>query len=237
MSPSGETDGTPTAKVRIEPIAVSLLAADAPGITTKQSNDVQRVIQSLMDKPWPTWYPKVCISYATGTRKGTDAHGAGPGMLQAAAISHALYNAGIACASGLCVPAGNDWKDFLPKIDSRFARCEVLIVLLSPAFYLSHPCLLEAHKATRAKRMEIIPLRVAEPLPGKDDQWPKIGEDDGTLLDQVQDKLGALNALPPRGCFFDDSVYLDDLVDRVRDVLKMNGAGGASPRAAGARHM
>eukprot|EP00964_Phaeocystis_antarctica_P127728 scaffold91440_cov53-Phaeocystis_antarctica.AAC.2 len=89
-SPSGETDGTPTAKVRIEPIAVSLLAADAPGITTKQSNDVQRVIQSLMDKPWPTWYPKVCISYATGTRKGTDAHGAGPGMLQAAAISHAL---------------------------------------------------------------------------------------------------------------------------------------------------
>ena len=91
----------------------------------------------------------------------------------------------------------------------------MLIVLLSPAFYLSHPCLLEAHKATRAKRMEIIPLRVAEPLPDKDDQWPNISEADGTLLDQVQDKLGALNALPPRGLFFDSTTYLDDLVGQV----------------------
>ena len=45
-----------------------------------------------------------------GTRSGTDARGAGPGMLQAATISHALYKEGIACASGLCVPAGNNWK-------------------------------------------------------------------------------------------------------------------------------
>ena len=86
---------------------------DAPGITTQQSNNVQRRVQSLMEQSWEEWFPKVCISYATGTRKGTDAHGAGPGMLQAATISHALYNAGIACASGLCVSAGNDWKDFL----------------------------------------------------------------------------------------------------------------------------
>ena len=183
-----------------------------------------------MDRPWPTWYPKVCISYATGTRKGTDARGAGPGMLQAATISHALYNAGIACASGLCVSAGNDWKDFLPKIDSRFARCEVLIVLLSPAFYLSHPCLLEVHKATKAKQMQIIPLRVAEPLPNKGSQWPHIGKADATLLDQVQEKLGALNALPPRGCFFDSPTYLDDLIGQVRGALKMDGAGGARAR-------
>eukprot|EP00964_Phaeocystis_antarctica_P136136 scaffold100556_cov63-Phaeocystis_antarctica.AAC.1 len=172
----------------------------------RQSNDVQRVIQSLMDRPWPTWYPKVCISYAIGTRNGTDAQGAGPGMLQAAAITHALYNAGIACASGLCVPASNDRKDFLPKIDSRPSRCKVLIVLLSPAFYHSHPCLLEVHKATKARRMDIIPLRCAEPLPREDDQWPDMVAADSaslTVLDQVQDKLGALNALPPRGCFFD----------------------------------
>ena len=241
--PSGDmaklsVDVTPTGKVRIEPIAVSLLAADAPGITTRQSNDVQRVLQSLMDRPWKDWFPRVCISYATGTRAGTDAHGAGPGMLQAATISHALYNAGIACASGLCVSAGNDWKDFLPKIDSRFSRCEVLIVLLSPGFYRSKPCLLEAHKATKADRMEMIPLRCAEPLPGKKGQWPDISTADGTILDQVQDKLSALNALPPRGCFFDDPIYLDDLVSHVLEVLKMNGAGGESAPAgpAGACH-
>ena len=78
-----------------------------------------------------------------------------------------------------------DWKDFLPKIYSRFSRCEVLIVLLSPAFYRSHPCLLEVHKATMAKKMVIIPLRCAEPLPGKDDQWTDITQGDITLLDQV----------------------------------------------------
>ena len=185
-----------------------------------------------MDRPWPTWFPKVCISYATGTRRGSDAQGAGPGMLQAATISHALYKAGIACASGLCVPAGNDWKDFLPKIDSRCSRCEVLIVLLSPAFYRSHPCLLEVHKATKAKRMDIIPLRCTEPLTRKDDQWPDIGGSDSahlTVLDQVQDKLGALNALPPRGLFFDSPTYIDDLVSRIVDVLKIKGADEASP--------
>ena len=80
-------------------------------------------------------------------------------MMQAAAITHALHRAGIACASGLCVPPGANWKDFLPKIDGRFSRCEVLIVLLSPAFYRSHPCLLEVHAAVQAKKMVILPLR------------------------------------------------------------------------------
>ena len=75
--------------IKIKPIPVSLMAVDAPGVTTEQSNDVQRVVQSLMDRPWPEWFPKVCISYATGTRR-KDAPGAGPGMLQAAAITHAL---------------------------------------------------------------------------------------------------------------------------------------------------
>ena len=123
---------------------------DAPGITTQQSNNVQRRVQSLMEEQWEEWFPQVCISYATGTRPGKDDPGAGPGMLQAATITRALHKAGIACASGLCVPSGNDWKDFLPKIDSRFSRCEVLILLLSPAFYNSQPCLLEIHKAAKS---------------------------------------------------------------------------------------
>ena len=112
-----------------------------------------------------------------------------------------------------------DWKDFLPKIHSRFSRCEVLIVLLSPAFYRSKPCLIEIQKSTRAKSMVIIPLRCAEPLPSKDDQWLDIDQKDILVLDQVQDKLGTINALPPRGCFFDSPSYLDDLVGRVRGVI------------------
>jgi len=217
-------DGGLSAKV-IQQIDPSLLAANSPGVTTKQSNDIQRDLCKLMNQPWMEWFPKVCVSYATGTRVGTDARGAGPGMRQAAVITHALYEAGIACASGLCVPAGNDWKAFLPKIDSRYSQCEVLIVLLSPQFYRSYPCLLEVHKATKAKRMEIIPLRCAEPLPGKTEQWPDIGKRDITALDQVQDKLGALNSLPPRGCFFDDPIYLSDLIHSIRDVLMRTCAG------------
>ena len=49
---------TTKVSVKVKPIALSLLGADAPGITTEQSNDVQRVIQSLMDRPWPEWYPQ-----------------------------------------------------------------------------------------------------------------------------------------------------------------------------------
>eukprot|EP00964_Phaeocystis_antarctica_P154794 scaffold123675_cov72-Phaeocystis_antarctica.AAC.1 len=218
MSYAGGYNEMAKPSIKVEPIAWPLLAWDAPGITTEQSNDVQRVIQSLMDRPWADWFPKVCISYATG-RRDEDARGAGPGMLQAAAITHALYNAGIACASGLCVPAGNDWKDFLPKISSRFSRCEVLIVLLSPAFYRSQPCLLEIHKSTKAKSMVILPLRCAEPLPSKDNQWPDIDQKEVLVLDQVQDKLGPINALPPRGYFFDSPSYLDDLVGRVSGVI------------------
>ena len=58
--------------------------------------------------------------------------------------------------------------------------------------------------------MVIIPLRCAEPLPSKDDQWLDIDQ---------KDKLGTINALPPRGCFFDSPSYLDDLVGRVRGVI------------------
>ena len=220
-----------TPSIKVEPIAPSLLMADAPGITTEQSNDAQRVIQSLMDRPWADWFPKVCISYATGKRD-EDAQGAGPGMLQAVAITHALYNAGIACASGLCVPVGNNWKDFLPKISSRFSRCEVLIVLLSPAFYRSQPCLLELNKSTQAKSMVILPLRCTEPLPSKDEQWLDIDQKDLSVLDQVLDKLGPINALPPRGCFFDSPSYLDDLVGRVRGVIDAVAETSAEAKAA-----
>ena len=200
-------------------------------MTTQQSNEVQRDLQALTDGPWPQWFPKVCISYATGTRPGVDARGAGPGMMQAAAITKALHAAGIACASGLCVPAGNDWKEFLPKIKSRFALCEVLIVLLSPAFYLSHPCLIEVEQAMSAKKMTIVPLRCAEPLPKKDEQWPDIGPEDALMLEQVQGKLGSINALPPRGLFFDDQSTLDDLIVRLKAITGTPPADGAKTDA------
>ena len=54
------------------------------------------------------------------------------------------------------------------------------------------------------------------------------------MLDRVQDTLGRLNCLPPRGCFFDDPRYLDDLVTRVRSAT--SGDSKAGHVMAGARH-
>ena len=80
--------------------------------------------------------------------------------------------------------------------------------------------------------MVIIPLRCAEPLPSKDDQWLDIDQKDILVLDQVQDKLGTINALPPRGCFFDSPSYLDDLVGRVRVVIDAVAEASAEAKAA-----
>ena len=203
-------------------------------MTTEQANDLQQSLHAhLGSRSWDKWWPQVCISYATGTRLGVDARGAGPGMLQAAAIMQALHGAGIPCASGLHVPPGENWKDFLPKIDSRYSRCEVLVVVLSSAFFCSHPCLLEVHKATQAKRMEIIPLRCEDPLPNKDEQWLDVGMQDARLLDEVQSQLGSINALPARGLFFDDEKYLKELVAQITKEVSR----GTKPNVkAGARH-
>ena len=203
-------------------------------MTTEQANDLQQSLHAhLGSRSWDEWWPQVCISYATGTRPGVDARGAGPGMLQAAAIMQALHGAGIPCASGLHVPPGKNWKDFLPKIDSRYSRCEVLVVVLSSAFFCSHPCLLEVHKATQAKRMKIIPLRCEEPLPNKDEQWLDVGMQDAQLLDEVQSQLGSINALPARGLFFDDEKYLKELVAQITKEVSR----GTKPNVkAGARH-
>ena len=46
-------------------------------------------------------------------------------------------------------PTGTDWKVFLLKLSSRFARCKVLIVVVTPALYASIPCLTEIFVSRR----------------------------------------------------------------------------------------
>jgi hypothetical protein len=187
-------------------------------------------VQALMSEAWATWFPRVCISYATGSRPGIDARGAGPGMMQCAQITRALHGAGIECASGLCVPVGANWKDFLTKINGRFANCEVLICLLSPGFYRSTPCLSEVYAAAKSlqdkegKMQLMIPLRCGDELLGRNEQWPDTGPEDALMLGQVQDNLSALNVYPPRGAFFDSDPetteqHLAHLVEEVQRAL------------------
>ena len=192
---------------------------DGSGVGTERANDVQRELQSQMDSHFKDWWPEVCISYATGSREGIDSRGAGPGLLAAAIIVHKLHEHGIACATGLHVPDSVNWKDFLSKISGRFAKCKVLIVLLTRPFYKSNPCLAEVFKAAEAKNVTLIPLRCDEPLPGKEQQWPDVGSEHARMLDEVQSTLGSFNALPPRGLFFDSPATLDQLVQRVKGLV------------------
>lgn len=204
---------------QVDTIDTERLQADAAGVTTDEANRLRSKLRKLMNKPWKLWFPKVAISYATSHRFGTDAPGTGPGMMRAAAIIHQLHNAGIACASGLCVPPGANWKEFLLKIESPRAQCELLIVLLSRAFYRSRPCLEEVHRAVK-KGMTVLPLRCEEGLPDKDEQWKNVFDDsegDEQVVDmitQVKNALGKINSLPPpeNGCFFDNDEHLVDLV-------------------------
>ena len=89
------------------------------------------------------------------------------------------------------------------------------------------------HKATQAKRMEIIPLRCEDPLPNKDEQWLDVSMQDARLLDEVQSQLGSINALPARGLFFDNEKYLMELVAQITKEVSR----GTKPNVkAGARH-
>ena len=214
-----ESEGThPAPPLNVDPIESSKLQPNSPGVTTEEANRLQRTLQSLMNKPWRKWFPRVAVSYATGHREGVDAAGAGPGMMRAAAVMHALHNNGIPCANGLCVPAGVNWKEFLTKINSDNAQCEVLIVLLSRAFYGSSPCLKEVDAAMQ-RGLEIYPLRCEEDLPKREEQWAGIAEKDSEvsahMVKRVQQMLSKLNALPPRGFFFDSDEYLDKLTDDI----------------------
>ena len=66
-------------------------------------------------------------------------------------------------------------------------------VLLTSAFYTSYPCLVEVHKATRARTIQLIPLRCEAELPPKEAQWPTIEAKEAVVLGEVR---GAPSALP-----------------------------------------
>ena len=62
QSPSSDGSGA------LATIDRAQLFANGPGVTLEQSNEVQRGLQGLMERPWVQWFPQVCISYATATR-------------------------------------------------------------------------------------------------------------------------------------------------------------------------
>ena len=78
--------------------------------------------------------------------------------------------------------------------------------------------------AAGQRDIKIFPLRCEEQerLPGKEEQWSDLAEKEPeavAMIQRVQQTLGKLNSLPPRGCFFDSTEYLDDLATQIGQLL------------------
>ena len=113
-------------------------------IPVDEGEAVRRALAKLVRGKILVYYPGVCVSYGTGHRPG-DGAGCGPGMLYCRRVAELLDERGVGCFSGLHVPAGTDWHVFLEKLNGRFSRCQVLVVVVTPALFLSKPCLEEIY--------------------------------------------------------------------------------------------
>jgi hypothetical protein len=128
----------------------------------------------------------------------------------------------------LHVAAGTDWHVFLEKLNSRFSKCQVLIVVVSPALFQSKPCLEEIYNALEAK-IWILPIIFEGPIPPANEQWPMITEDasekNKLMLTKVTNEFSALNTVPaPPGTVLQQPEALaqaiEDVVSRL-DVSKL----------------
>eukprot|EP01051_Picozoa_sp_SAG22_P019789 SAG22_NODE_3765_length_1538_cov_1.253648_1_plen_396_part_01 len=122
-----------------------------------------------------------------------------PGMLYCQRVAELLAGRGVETFSGLHVKGGTDWHVFLEKLNGRFAQCEVLVAVVTPALFLSKPCLEEIYNALEAK-IWILPILFEGPIPPVKQQWPMItmrdSEKNKLMLQKVTKEFSALNTIP-----------------------------------------
>ena len=116
--------------------------------------------------------------------------------------------------------AGTDWKVFLDKLSGRFSECMVLVVVVSPALFLSKPCLEEIYNALEAK-VWILPILFEGPIPPVRDQWPMITKADSDknklMLNKVTTEFSNLNIVPaPPGTVL---LQPEALIQAIADVV------------------
>jgi hypothetical protein len=201
-------------------------------ISPDQGHLLQETAQQYVVGSLDQYYPEVFISYATGNRKEAgDFPGFGPGTYYTLVLIKLLSLFGIPCFSGLMVPPGTNWETFLVKLGSRFSKCKLLIVVQTPAFYRSFPCLEEVFQAAshkkkvdgEKKKIKLLPIRFEDQLPDVDDQWDQIEEHDTNKLlwlQKVQDTLGKINSIPsPPSTVISSPDALWQIVDMVHEAL------------------
>ena len=190
-----------------------------PVIDVPEGESIRRSMQALVRGDVGTFYPFVLISYGTGRRQG-DGPGCGPGMLYCQRVAQLLDRRGVETFSGLHVSGGTDWHVFLEKLNGRFSECAVLVVVVSPALYLSKPCLEEIYNALEAK-IWILPILFEGPIPPVEEQWPMITKNDSEktklMLTKVTKEFSSLNTIPaPPGTVLEQP---EALVQAITDVV------------------
>ena len=121
-----ERTGDAGLEARLQTVAALLAEADlmaqiqrqvTDGVSVEEGQRVRDYMQSLVRGPVEDFWPKVMISYATGTRDlkrgyecDLDGDGCGLGMQYANLLARALDRGGISCFSGLHVAGGQNWR-------------------------------------------------------------------------------------------------------------------------------
>mmetsp|Transcript_61852 Transcript_61852/g.170262 ORF Transcript_61852/g.170262 Transcript_61852/m.170262 type:complete len:2071 (-) Transcript_61852:610-6822(-) len=125
------------------------------GVTAAEGNKIKAYCTSLVPKDISPreFYPKVMISYATGTRKGLDERGNGLGMQYCKLLVQKLERKGIPCFTGMHAQAGDNWKMYYDKVQ----KAEIMLVIQTPGYYRSDACLDEITAAHRCG-LYVIPL-------------------------------------------------------------------------------
>jgi len=123
------------------------------GVTREEGQVVRNLCQAQVDRPIDEYRPRVIISYGTGTRHNLDGEGCGLGMQYCQIVVRQLERVGIQCFSGLHVAGGNNWRIYFEKLQ----QCDVMLAIMSPAFFKSGPCFEEQIEA-RKHGLKVIPL-------------------------------------------------------------------------------
>eukprot|EP01052_Picozoa_sp_SAG31_P008620 SAG31_NODE_438_length_15693_cov_6.254248_12_plen_395_part_00 len=199
-------------------------------ITVADGEAIRRHLRSLVcGGEMGRYYPSVLVSYATSTRHGSDGPGCGPGMYYCKHLVELLSERGVCSFSGLHVAGGTDWHVFLEKLNSRFSKCQVLIVVVTPALFLSKPCLEEIYNALEAK-IYVLPIIFEGNIPPSAQQWPMITADaceqTKLMLTKVTNEFCKLNTIPaPPGTVLQQpealTLAVEDIVARL-DVTKID---------------
>ena len=68
-----------------------------------------------------------------------------------------LKGVNIDSMTGLHVPVGEDWKTYMEKLSGRFSKARLMIVIVTPAYFKSKPCLEELfHALDKGSRVEYV---------------------------------------------------------------------------------